>query len=167
MWAIGLLAAGQSSTMTGTYAGQFVMEGFLRLEISPWKRVALTRSTALIPALTVAVWSQRHPGASDHMDELLNVLQSIQLPFALLPVLGFTNSHVIMGREFVNSTRVQIFGWVLTGFISVINLYLVLVNLHMTSTASVNVSTAFVVLILGTAYFGFLLYLIRFTIRGD
>ncbi|KAJ8555027.1 hypothetical protein ON010_g9456 [Phytophthora cinnamomi] len=102
IWAIGLLAAGQSSTMTGTYAGQFVMEGFLNLRISPWKRVALTRCVSLVPAMTVAILSQRNPGDSDTMDEMLNVLQSIQLPFALLPVLIFTSSPATMG-DFVNS----------------------------------------------------------------
>lgn len=94
IWAIGLLAAGQSSTMTGTYAGQFVMQGFLKLKIAPWKRVLITRSVAIIPAIIVAVSAQQY---LDTLDEWLNVLQSIQLPFALLPVLAFTSSSRIMG----------------------------------------------------------------------
>ena len=55
VWAVGLLAAGQSSTMSGTYAGQFVMQGFLDLHVTPWQRVVLTRAAALGPALLVAV----------------------------------------------------------------------------------------------------------------
>eukprot|EP00912_Choanoflagellata_sp_UC4_P000953 UC4_evm1s589 len=55
IWAVGLIAAGQVSTMTGTYAGQFVMEGFIKWSIAPWKRVLLTRCLALIPAISIAI----------------------------------------------------------------------------------------------------------------
>ena len=74
IWAIGLLAAGQSSTMTGTYAGQFVMEGFLDIQIPVWQRVLLTRSIALIPALSISFMPA---GALTQMDTYLNILQSI------------------------------------------------------------------------------------------
>ncbi|KAF4315291.1 hypothetical protein BBO99_00009113 [Phytophthora kernoviae] len=103
VWAIGLLASGQASTMTGTYAGQFVMEGFLDIRIAAWKRVALTRSVALVPAVIVALISESHQFKSDRFNELLNVLQSVQLPFALLPLLAFTTSKRIMGAHFANS----------------------------------------------------------------
>lgn len=103
IWAIGLLASGQASTMTGTYAGQFVMEGFLEIKISAWKRVALTRGVALIPALIVAVVSQNQAFQSDYFNEYLNVLQSVQLPFALLPLLTFTATRSLMGDAFVTS----------------------------------------------------------------
>ena len=80
LWAVGLLAAGQASTMTGTFAGQYVMEGFLDIKISAWKRVALTRMVALGPAIAVAVWTDKGgTRLADEMDEWLNVLQSIQL----------------------------------------------------------------------------------------
>ncbi|KUF96905.1 Phosphatidylinositide phosphatase SAC1-B [Phytophthora nicotianae] len=103
VWAIGLLASGQASTMTGTYAGQFVMEGFLDIRIAAWKRVALTRGVALIPAIIVALISQDRQFQSDRFNELLNVLQSVQLPFALLPLLAFTTSKRLMGPHFVNT----------------------------------------------------------------
>jgi len=119
IWAVGLLAAGQSSTMTGTYAGQFVMEGFLRLRISPWKRVLLTRSVAIVPAIIVAVVSHNW---LDTLDEWINVLQSIQLPFALLPVLVFTNSKRIMGT-FRNKLLVKIVVWLLGMGIIGVNIY--------------------------------------------
>ncbi|KAJ8555002.1 hypothetical protein ON010_g9481 [Phytophthora cinnamomi] len=103
VWAIGLLASGQASTMTGTYAGQFVMEGFLDIRIAAWKRVALTRGVALVPAVIVALISQHRQFQSDRFNELLNVLQSVQLPFALLPLLAFTTSKRLMGPLFVNT----------------------------------------------------------------
>jgi natural resistance-associated macrophage protein 2 len=95
VWAVGLLAAGQSSTMTGTFAGQYVMEGFLQLKITPWARTLFTRTIALGPALAVAIVAHNE---LDVLDEYLNVLQSVQLPFAMLPVFFFNCSSVIMGQ---------------------------------------------------------------------
>lgn len=96
IWAIGLLAAGQSSTMTGTYAGQFVMEGFLNFTLPVWQRVLLTRSIAIFPALAVSFL-----GSNDLniLDNWLNILQSVQLPFALVPLIKFAHDQNIM-REF-------------------------------------------------------------------
>ena len=83
IWAIGILAAGQSSTMTGTYSGQFVMEGFLNLKWSRFQRVLLTRSLAIIPSFIIAFYSDINN--LTNMNDTLNVLQSILLPFALIP----------------------------------------------------------------------------------
>ncbi|GMF65814.1 unnamed protein product [Phytophthora lilii] len=163
IWAIGLLAAGQSSTMTGTYAGQFVMEGFLKLHISPWKRVALTRSVSLVPAMTVAMLSQQNPGDSDTMDEMLNVLQSIQLPFALLPILIFTSSPAIMGN-FVNSKTAVVGGWLLGGVVCIINLYLVFTNLEGILLGSAGLTALIGACLL---YFGFLLFLVCIGVNGS
>ncbi|XP_017903262.1 PREDICTED: natural resistance-associated macrophage protein 2-like isoform X4 [Capra hircus] len=99
IWAVGILAAGQSSTMTGTYSGQFVMEGFLNLKWSRFARVILTRSIAIIPALLVAVFQD-----VEHLtglNDILNVLQSLQLPFALIPILTYTSLQPVMS-EFAN-----------------------------------------------------------------
>ncbi|XP_025139945.1 natural resistance-associated macrophage protein 2 isoform X4 [Bubalus bubalis] len=99
IWAVGILAAGQSSTMTGTYSGQFVMEGFLNLKWSRFARVSLTRSIAIIPALLVAVFQD-----VEHLtglNDILNVLQSLQLPFALIPILTYTSLRPVMS-EFAN-----------------------------------------------------------------
>ncbi|CEG42329.1 metal ion (mn2-iron) transporter family [Plasmopara halstedii] len=157
IWAIGLLAAGQSATMTGTYAGQFVMEGFLQLHLSPWKRVALTRCVSLVPAMTVAILSQRNPADSDHMDELLNVLQSIQLPFALLPVLTFTSSPAIMG-DFANSKATILTGWLMGGVVCVTYLYLLFTNLEGLDFGPLGL---LMLTCIGCMYFGFLGYLVR------
>lgn len=94
IWAIGLLAAGQSSTMTGTYAGQFVMEGFLNFQIPVYQRVMLTRSIAIVPAIIVTFMNQ---DSLLGMDTFLNILQSVQLPFALVPLIKFVSNKKIMG----------------------------------------------------------------------
>lgn len=74
--------------MTGTYAGQFVMEGFLDIKLPVWKRVFFTRCIAVMPALVVAFIADY-----DEVDTYLNILQSIQLPFALIPLIKFTSSE--------------------------------------------------------------------------
>lgn len=99
IWAVGILAAGQSSTMTGTYAGQFAMEGFLDLQWSRWKRVLVTRTIAIVPTFCVAFFSQITDLTS--MNDILNAIMSLQLPFAVLPTIAFTSNPKIMG-EFVN-----------------------------------------------------------------
>ncbi|XP_054686080.1 natural resistance-associated macrophage protein 1 isoform X3 [Grus americana] len=99
IWAIGILAAGQSSTMTGTYAGQFVMEGFLQLRWSRFARVLFTRSFAILPTVFVAIF--KDVSHLTGMNDLLNVLQSILLPFAVLPVLTFTSLRPLM-QDFTN-----------------------------------------------------------------
>lgn len=81
--------------MTGTYAGQFVMEGFLQLQIPKWQRVLLTRIIALGPALAVTVLMGGDIRATDRMSAWLNVLQSLQLPFAIIPLLTFCNRWVL------------------------------------------------------------------------
>ncbi len=99
IWAVGILASGQSSTMTGTYAGQFVMEGFLNLQWPRWKRVFVTRTIAIIPTFCLAFFSN----ISDltGMNDILNTVMTLQLPFAVIPTITFTSSVFIMG-EFVN-----------------------------------------------------------------
>ena len=96
IWAVGIFAAGQSSTMTGTYAGQFVMEGFLNLSWVRWKRVLLTRSLAIMPTLAVAL-SMSSIMDLTGMNDFLNALMSLMLPFALLPLIILSASEKVMG----------------------------------------------------------------------
>ena len=126
IWAIGILAAGSSSTMTGTYAGQFVMEGFLNIHWSRWKRVLFTRSIAILPTLMVAIFANIDNLTS--MNDILNVVQSLQLPFALLPILHFTNSWLIM-KSFQNGIFMKLVMWFLAVSVIVINFYFVYVFL--------------------------------------
>ena len=95
LFAVALLAAGQSSAITGTLAGQVVMEGFIRLRMSPIKRRLLTRALAIVPAVAVLVYA-----GEDGVLQLLvlsQVVLSLQLPFAILPLIRFTNTTSIMG----------------------------------------------------------------------
>lgn len=110
IWAIGLLAAGQSSTMTGTYTGQFVMAGFLNLRVKKWIRVFVTRSVAIIPTIIVALIFDSSENQLDVLNEWLNVLQSIQLPFALIPLLVLVANERIMGTFVIGlTTKVRLF----------------------------------------------------------
>lgn len=97
IWGIGLLAAGQSSTITGTYAGQFIMGGFLNLRLKKWLRALITRSFAIIPTMIVALVFDSSEDMLDVLNEWLNVLQSIQIPFALIPLLCLVSKEQIMG----------------------------------------------------------------------
>ena len=122
IWAVGILAAGESSTMTGTYAGQFAMEGFLNIKWARWKRVLFTRSIAIAPTLLVAIFADiRH---LTNMNDILNVLQSLQLPFALFPILHFTNEAKVMS-SFKNGYIMKTIIWLLAIGVISINGYLV------------------------------------------
>eukprot|EP01095_Lingulamoeba_sp_RSL-Kostka_P007419 TRINITY_DN2361_c0_g1_i1.p1 TRINITY_DN2361_c0_g1~~TRINITY_DN2361_c0_g1_i1.p1 ORF type:complete len:533 (+),score=155.36 TRINITY_DN2361_c0_g1_i1:85-1683(+) len=122
VFGVALLCSGQSSTITGTYAGQFVMEGFLDIKISMWLRNLITRSVAIVPSLLVAIIA----GASgaDRLIILSQVVLSIQLPFALIPLVKLTNSRPISG-DFVNNRVIQITGWIISIIVIIANLLLV------------------------------------------
>ncbi|KAM6259960.1 natural resistance-associated macrophage protein 1 isoform 1-T1 [Spheniscus humboldti] len=122
IWAIGILAAGQSSTMTGTYAGQFVMEGFLQLRWSRFSRVLFTRSFAILPTVFVAAF--KDVSHLTGMNDLLNVLQSILLPFAILPILTFTSLRPLM-QDFTNGLLGKVLMTLITGLVCAINIYFV------------------------------------------
>ena len=103
IWGIGLLAAGQSSTITGTYAGQFIMGGFLNLRLKKWIRALITRSCAIVPTIIVALLFDRSEDSLDVLNEWLNVLQSVQIPFALIPLLYLVSKEQIMGTFKIGS----------------------------------------------------------------
>nr|CAD7393210.1 unnamed protein product [Timema cristinae] len=99
IWAVGILAAGQSSTMTGTYTGQFAMAGFLNLNWPRWKIIAIARTLAIIPTFFTAFYNDID--SLTDMNDFLNATMSLQLPFAVFPVIAFTSNPKIMG-EFTN-----------------------------------------------------------------
>ncbi len=118
LFAIALIAAGQSSTLTGTLAGQIVMEGFLRLRIRPVLRRLLTRSLAIIPAvLVIAIQGEQ---GSYGLLILSQVILSLQLPFAVVPLIKFTADRAKMG-EFANKLWVNILAWVAAIIIIALN----------------------------------------------
>src|SRR5262249_35801398 len=96
LFAIALLASGQSSTITGTLAGQVVMEGFMRWRIQPWVRRLITRSLAILPAVLVIGWRGESSVTAPTL--LSKVVLALQLPFAMFPLLHFTSSRERMGK---------------------------------------------------------------------
>jgi manganese transport protein len=122
LFAIALIAAGQSSTITGTLAGQIVMEGYLNLRISPWIRRLVTRVIAVAPAVfTIAYFGEQKIG------ELLifsQVILSLQLGFAVIPLIHFTSSKKLMG-DFANKKWVLILAWISAILIVGLNVKLV------------------------------------------
>jgi manganese transport protein len=121
-FAIALLAAGQSSTITGTLAGQVVMEGFVRLRVSPLKRRLLTRALAIVPAVVVLFQA-----GEDGVLQLLvlsQVVLSLQLPFAIVPLIRFTSAPQIMGK-FASPTWLRRVAWGCALLIIALNTWLV------------------------------------------
>ncbi|KAJ3685542.1 hypothetical protein LUZ61_014706 [Rhynchospora tenuis] len=125
IWGIGLLAAGQSSTITGTYAGQFIMGGFLDFKLKKWIRALITRSSAIIPTIIVAIFFDASDTALDVLNEWLNVLQSVQIPFALVPLLTLVSKEEIMG-VFRIGPRMKVVTWTVAALLIIINAYLLL-----------------------------------------
>jgi len=121
LFGVALLASGQSSTFTGTIAGQVVMDGFLHIKIPCWQRRLITRALALAPALAGVVWLGE--GAVGKLLVLSQVVLSLQLPLALWPLIRFTSDRTLMGR-FANSAPVAALAWLLFGVISLANLAL-------------------------------------------
>nr|AAR83912.1 natural resistance-associated macrophage protein [Pagrus major] len=150
--AIGILAAGQSSTMTGTYSGQFAMEGFLNLRWSRFARVLLNRSIGITPTLLVAIFQdvQHLTGIND----FLNVLQNMQLPFALIPILTFTSLTSIM-NDFANGLVWKISGGIVILVVCAINMYFVVVYVTALNSVLLYVLAA----LLSVAYLCFVGYL--------
>ncbi|WP_396199986.1 Nramp family divalent metal transporter [Gemmatimonas sp.] len=121
VFALALLASGQNSTLTGTLAGQIVMEGFLNLRIRPWLRRLITRAIAIVPAAIVAVLY----GESGTAKLLIfsQVILSLQLSFAVFPLVRFTSDREKMG-EFVNSIGLRMAAYAVAGVIATLNIWL-------------------------------------------
>jgi manganese transport protein len=121
VFAIALLASGQSSTLTGTLAGQIVMEGFLNLRLKPWVRRLITRLVAVVPALVVAIlYGEKGTG---QLLVFSQVVLSLQLPFAVVPLVLFTGDKLKMG-VFVNKPWVRVVAWAVAALIIVLNVFL-------------------------------------------
>jgi manganese transport protein len=122
LFAVALLASGQSSTLTGTYAGQIVMEGFLDLRMRPWMRRLVTRTLAIIPAaITIKISGDQ---ATLWLLLLSQAIISMQLPFAVIPLIRFTNDPERMGT-FANRAWVKTLAWATAAVILGLNLWLV------------------------------------------
>jgi manganese transport protein len=121
LFGVALLASGQNSTLTGTLAGQIVMEGFLNIRMVPWLRRLITRLIAIVPAVIVtALYGE---GGTFHLLILSQVILSLQLSFAVVPLVKFTSDKKKMG-EFANSTWLKILSWFIAIVIAGLNAYL-------------------------------------------
>jgi len=126
-FAVALIAAGQSSTITGTLAGQIVMEGHLNIRIQPWLRRLITRLLAIIPALFTIIYF-----GSEELGKLLvlsQVVLSLQLGFAVIPLIHFTSDKKTM-KEFTIKTWVKILAWLSAAIILYLNIQLVIQQIH-------------------------------------
>jgi len=121
LFAVALLASGQNSTLTGTLAGQIVMEGFLNIKLPSWLRRIITRFIAIAPAFIVT-FLYGEKGTSDLL-VLSQVVLSMQLSFAVFPLIGFTSSKTKM-KEFVNKPLLKITAWAVAFIIAALNAYL-------------------------------------------
>jgi manganese transport protein len=132
LFAIALLASGQNSTLTGTLAGQIVMEGFLDLRLRPWVRRLLTRLIAIVPAVIVVALARGKQDQQQAVTDLLilsQVILSMQLSFAVVPLVLFTSDKRKMG-EFANTTWLKAAAWLVTATIIALNGYLLWDNLR-------------------------------------
>src|SRR5437016_415488 len=123
VFAVALLASGQNSTLTGTLAGQIVMEGFLNFRITPWLRRLITRLIAIVPAvLVIGIFGE---GKTTELLIASQVVLSMQLGFAVWPLMRFTSEKAKMG-EFANPVWIKILGWTTAGIIIMLNVKLLL-----------------------------------------
>ncbi len=121
VFALALLASGQNSTLTGTLAGQIVMEGFLNIRIRPWLRRLITRAIAIVPAALTAIFFGEHGTAQ--LLILSQVILSLQLSFAVVPLVRFTSERAKMG-EFVNPGWLKLLAYTVALVIAALNAWL-------------------------------------------
>lgn len=123
LFAVALLASGQNATLTGTLTGQIVMEGFLNIRLKPWLRRLITRLIAIVPALIVAIFYGE--SGTSQLLVLSQVILSMQLSFAVIPLVMFTNSKLKM-KEFANKPLLKWSANVITAIIVALNFYLLI-----------------------------------------
>ena len=161
LFAIALIAAGQSSTVTGTLAGQIVMEGYLKLRLNPWIRRLITRLIAIIPALLVIGIL-----GEEHVDELLvlsQVILSLQLGFAVIPLIHFVSDKTTMG-EFVIHWKVKVLAWLVAGILVLLNGNLVLSFVISFYQGTGNILLKLLLILLVLLFLVLLIYIIVFPI---
>jgi manganese transport protein len=156
IFAIALIAAGQASTLTGTLAGQIVMEGYLHLRINPWLRRLLTRLLAIIPAVLVILIAGEKE--ADNLLILSQVILSVQLGFAVIPLIHFVSDKSTMG-EFRASLPIRCLSWVVAALLVYLNVKLVLEELLPYLAQPGGWGVKLLVLTAGTAAVGLLAYI--------
>eukprot|EP00127_Corallochytrium_limacisporum_P004837 Clim_evm20s183 gene=Clim_evmTU20s183 len=165
LFAIALLASGQSSTITGTYAGQIVMQGFLQMRIEPWKRNMITRTCSLLPSLIFTIVAGDR--GANVLILISSIILSFQLPFALVPLMKFTCNTDIMGK-FVNTKPLTYSALFLSVLVVAANVYLLTSTLiGVNASTSEEIAICVIALILALVYFGVLGYLIWRPLSGN
>jgi manganese transport protein len=161
LFAVALIAAGQSSTVTGTLSGQIVMEGYLNLRLNPWIRRLITRLVAIVPA--VLVIGLMGEGRVDELLVFSQVILSLQLGFAVIPLIHFVSDKNTMG-EFAIKTWVKILAWIVATILVYLNANLVFdfAKAFLIGPTAILIKIALVLLIL--FFFILLLYIVIFPI---
>lgn len=156
LFAVALIAAGQSSTVTGTLAGQIVMEGYLKLRISPWMRRLITRLLAIIPAaIVILIYGE------DEVDYLLvlsQVILSVQLGFAIIPLIHFVSDRAKMGK-FVIGPLTKMLAWLIAAVLVYLNVKMIVSQAEPVFLEGDFISKALII-IPGIFFTGLLLYII-------
>jgi len=152
LWGLSLLAAGQSSAITTTYAGQYIMDGFLKIRLPMWKRALLTRLTAIVPCCIVAL--STHGTALNTAVDIVNAALAVLLPFALTPLVKYCTSKKFMG-DYATGPVETVFAWALALAVYIINALTISVpgggmfgDMLFGKAASVEMGAAWVVLFL-------------------
>ncbi|THU40084.1 iron/manganese transporter [Niastella caeni] len=163
LFAIALIAAGQSSTVTGTLAGQIVMEGYLRLRINPWMRRLLTRLLAIVPAiLVIAIAGEKEV---DSLLILSQVILSMQLGFAIIPLIHFVSDKKTMG-DFAIKPVVQAIAWVVTSILVYLNIRMLINEVSSFFAGSANIYWKILIIAGGALFLGLLVYIIFYPLFG-
>jgi hypothetical protein len=166
VYGVALLASGQSSTITGTYAGQYIMQGFLDIRMRKWLRNLMTRTIAIAPSLIVSIIGGSR--GAGRLIIIASMILSFELPFALIPLLKFSSSKSKMGPH-KNSIYIIVFSWFL-------GLLIIGINMYFLSTSFVgwlihNDLPKYANVLVGAAVFPFMLVyivaVVYLTIRKD
>ncbi|BFG19032.1 hypothetical protein CerSpe_053060 [Prunus speciosa] len=166
IYAIALLASGQSSTITGTYAGQFVMQGFLDIKMKKWARNLMTRCIAITPSLIVSIIGG--PSGAGRLIIIASMILSFELPFALIPLLKFSSSTTKMGPH-KNSVYIIVVSWILGMGIIGINIYYLSTGFvgWLTHSSLPKVANVFIGILVFPLMAIYILAVIYLTLRKD
>jgi len=162
VFGLGLFCAGQSSTLTGTLAGQIVMEGFLDMRMRPWLRRLITRSVAIVPAIIVI--SIMGNSGTYKLLIFSQIILSLQLPFAIVPLIRFTSNRNYM-REFANTRFIKCSAWFCAAIIILLNIWMVVENLVFLLNYSFPVKML-TILLLFPSFGGLVLLLLYLAFKG-
>jgi manganese transport protein len=167
VFGLGLLCAGQSSTLTGTLAGQIVMEGFVQMRIKPWIRRLVTRLIAIVPAVIVILIAGQE--GTYKLLIFSQVVLSLQLPFAVVPLIKFTSSNRIMGPGgmFKNTLWINVMSWISAGVIVVFNVFMLVSNFLIPLFKGSWLSITFAVVIVSPLSLALSAFLVYLALRKD